>query len=66
MLFWYYKIDLKIFLIFKLLMAKLRTYIGMLEMNSPDKITTSSGKGLFSTNRTYASPKWDGTRCPEQ
>ena len=27
---------------------------------------TSSGKGLASTRRTYASPKWDGTRCPEE
>ena len=27
---------------------------------------TSSGKGSVSTSRTYASPKWDGTRCPEE
>ena len=35
-------------------------------MNSPEKITTILGKGFFSTSRTHASPKWNGTRCPEE
>ena len=26
------------------------------------KITTSSGKRLVSISKTYASPKWDGTK----
>ena len=30
------------------------------------QITTSSGKGLVSTSITYASSKWEGTRCPEE
>ena len=42
--------------------AKSRKYRGMFEVNSPEKITTSSGKGLVSTSRTYASHKWDGTK----
>ena len=28
---------------------------GMFEVNNPEKITTSSGKELVSTSRTYAS-----------
>ena len=30
------------------------------------KIPTSSGKRLVSTIRTFASPKWNGTRCPDE
>ena len=30
------------------------------------KKITNSGKGLVSTRRTYASPKWDGTWCLEE
>ena len=39
-------------------------YRGMFEVNSPQQIASSSGKGLVSTRRTYASPEGDGTRCP--
>ena len=31
-----------------------------------DENTTNSGKGLVSTGRIYAGPKWDATRCPEE
>ena len=39
---------------------------GMFEVNGPEKITTSSGKGSVSTSRTYERPKSDGTTCPEE
>ena len=45
--------------------AKMRKYRGIFEVHSPEKKRTSSRKGLVSTSRTYASPKWDGTRCLE-
>ena len=45
--------------------AKSRKYRGMFKANSPEK-NTSSGKGLVSRSRTYASTKWDGNRCPEE
>ena len=44
--------------------AKSRKYLGMFEVHR--KITTSSGKGLISTSRTYAcKSKMGRTRCPE-
>ena len=46
--------------------AKSRKCRGMFEMNSLENITTSLEKALVSTSRTYASPKFDGTRCPEE
>ena len=37
----------------------------MLEEQSPEN-NDISGKVFVSTGRTYASPEWDGIRCPEE
>ena len=43
--------------------AKSRKYIGIFGLHNP---VIKIGQGLVSTSRTYASPKWDGTRSQEE
>ena len=47
--------------------ANSRKYRGKFEAHSPKtQIMIGLGKGLFSTSRTFESPKLDGASCQEE